>query len=257
MTLEDLLRDRSAARYADFVLPLLGPDDRVLDVGCGPGSITIGLAEAVGHVTGIDVDDAEFGDARAYASSHGLDNVTFREGSIYELGFEDSSFDACTLFAMLETLEDPLDGLAEVRRVLKPGALLGASSIEYGGLILHGPDEPLLRRFYELRLAIYEDQGDVHPHRGRELRGLLQRAGFTDVEATLTSFGYGTEEQVRWFGLGRAADCRDEWYVEGVTRLGLADPDELDEMERAWTGWAESPHAFAAFAWGRATGRNP
>jgi SAM-dependent methyltransferase len=226
-------------------------------VGCGPGSITIGMAESLGQVTGVDVDDEEFGDARAYASAHGIDNVTFREGSIYELGFEDASFDACTLFAMLETLDDPLAGLAEVRRVLKPGGLLGASSIEYGGLILHGPDEPLLRRFYELRLAIYEDQGDVHIHRGRELRGLLQAAGFTDVEATLTAFGYGTEEQVRWFGLGRAADCRDEWYVEGVTRLGLADREELETLEGAWTRWAESPDAFAAFTWGRATGRNP
>ena len=257
MTFDDLLRDRSAARYADFVLPLLDRGDRVIDVGCGPGSITIGLAQAVRHVTGVDVDEEEFADARAHASSHGIDNVTFREGSIYELDFEDASFDAGTLFAMLETLDDPLAGLAELRRVLKPGAVVAASSIEYGGLILHGPDEPLLRRFYELRLAIWEDQGDVHPHRGRELRGLLLGAGFTDVEANLTSFSYGTQEQVRTFGLGRAGDCRDEWYVEGVTRLGLADREELDALEGAWTRWAESPDAFAAFAWGRATGRNP
>ena len=55
---------------------------------------------------------------------------------------------------------------------------MGASSIEYGGLILHGPDEALLRRFYELRLSLWEAQGDVHPYRGRELRGLLHAAGF-------------------------------------------------------------------------------
>ena len=257
MTFDDLLRERSAARYADFVLPLLGREDRVLDVGCGPGPITIGLAQGVQHVTGVDVDDAEFADARIYAASHGIDNVTFREGSIYQLDFEDASFDAGTLLSMLETLDDPLAGLAEVRRVLKPGAVVGASSIEYGGLMLHGPDEPLLRRFYELRLAIWRDQGDVHPYRGRELRGLLRGAGFADVEANLTYFSYGTEEQVHTFGLGRAADCRDEWYVEGVTRLGLADREELDALERAWTGWAESLDAFAAFTWGRATCRNP
>ena len=60
MGFEDLMRDRSAAQYADFVLPAIGRGDRVLDVGCGPGSITLGLAQAAGHVTGIDVDDAEF-----------------------------------------------------------------------------------------------------------------------------------------------------------------------------------------------------
>jgi ubiquinone/menaquinone biosynthesis C-methylase UbiE len=254
---EELLRNRSATEYADFVLPSIGARDRVLDIGCGPGSITVGLAKVAGHVTGIDVDDAEFADARAYASEHGIDNVEFVEGSIYALDVPDASVDVCTLCSMMETLDDPLAGLAEVRRVLKPGGLIGASSIEYGGLILHGPGEPLLRRFYELRLKLWEAQGDVHPYRGRELRGLLLTSGFEQVEAATTYFSYGTEERVRTFGLGRAADCRDEWYVDGVTGHGFADQDEIDALEQAWTTWAKSPDSFAAFAWGRATGRKP
>jgi SAM-dependent methyltransferase len=257
LTFDDLMRNRSAAEYADFVLPFLDRRDRVLDVGCGPGSITIGLAEAVGHATGVDVDESEFSDARAYATRHGIDNVSFQAGSIYELDFADLSFDACTLFAMMETLADPLAGLAEVHRVLEPGGVIGASSIEYGGLILHGPDEPLLRRFYELRLQLWEAQGDVYPYRGRELRGLLLRAGFDEVEAGTTYFSYGTEERVRTFGLGRAADCRDPWFVDGLTEHRLADQDEIDALEQAWIRWAESPDAFAAFAWGRAIGRRP
>lgn len=257
MSFEDLLRNRSATEYAEFVLPSIGSRDRVIDVGCGPGSITVGLAKVAGHVTGIDVDDAEFADARAYAAEHGISNVEFREGSIYELDQPDASADVCTLCSMMETLDDPLAGLAEVRRVLKPGGLLGASSIEYGGLILHGPGEPLLRRFYELRLKLWEAQGDVHPFRGRELPGLLLAAGFEQVEAVTTYFSYGTEERVRIFGLARAADCRDEWYVGGMTEHGFADQDEIDSLERAWTTWAESPDSFAAFAWGRATGRKP
>lgn len=257
VSFEDLLRNRSAAEYGDFVLPSIGSGDRVLDVGCGPGSITIGLAQIAGYATGIDVDDAEFTDARAHAADHGISNVEFREGSIYELDQPDASIDACTLFSMMETLDDPLAGLAEIRRVLKPGGLLGASSIEYGGLILHGPAEPLLRRFYELRLKLWDAQGDVHPYRGRELRGLLLEAGFEQVEAWITYFSCGTEERVRTFGLGRAADCRDEWYVGGLTEGGFADQNEIDALEQAWTTWAESPDSFAAFAWGRATGRNP
>lgn len=257
MSFENLLRNRSATEYADFVLPSIGVRDRVLDVGCGPGSITVGIAQVAGHVTGIDVDDAEFAEARAYAAEHGIDNVEFFEGSIYELDVPDASIDVCTLCSMMETLDDPLAGLAEVRRVLKAGGLIGASSIEYGGLILHGPGEPLLRRFYELRLELWEAQGDVHPYRGRELRGLLFEAGLERVEAMTTYFNYGTEERVRTFGLGRAADCRDEWYVDGLTERGLADQDEIDALEQAWITWAESPDSFAAFAWGRATGRKP
>jgi SAM-dependent methyltransferase len=257
LSFEDLMRNRSAAEYADFILASIDGGDRVLDVGCGPGSITVGLARVAGHVTGIDVDDTEFAEARAYAAEHGIDNVEFLEGSIYALDVPDGSIDVCTLCSMMETLDDPLAGLAEVRRVLKPGGLLGASSIEYGGLVLHGPGEPLLRRFYELRLQLWEAQGDVHPSRGRELRGLLLAAGFEQVEAVTTYFSYGTEERVRTFGLGRAADCRDEWYVGGLTEHGFAGRDEIDSLERAWTTWAESPDSFAAFAWGRATGRKP
>lgn len=257
MSFEDLMRGRSAAEYADFVLPSIRGEDRILDVGCGPGSITLGLAQVAGQVTGIDVDDAEFADARAYATEHGIANVEFREGSIYELDVPNASIDVCTLFSMLETLDDPPVGLAEARRVLRPGGLLGTSSIEYGGLILHGPGEPLLRRFYELRLQLWEAQGDVYFHRGRELRGLLLAAGFEQVEANTTYFSYGNEERVRTFGLARAADCRDEWYVDGIAEHGLADRDEIDALEQAWVRWAGSPDAFAAFAWGRAVGRRP
>jgi SAM-dependent methyltransferase len=257
VTFEDLLRSRSAAEYADFVLPMIGRNDRVVDVGCGPGSITVGLAEVAARVTGVDVDDAELAGARAYAANHGIDNVEFLEGNIYELPFPDASVDVCTLFSMLETVDDPHAGLVEVRRALKPGGLLGASSIEYGGLILHGPDERLLRRFYELRQAIWEAQGDVWPQRGRELRGLLIAAGFTDVEASIRAFSYGTEDRVRMFGLGRAADCRDEWYVDGLSEHGLADQDEIDALEQAWIRWAGSPDSFVAFSWGRVIGRRP
>ena len=259
MSFEASMRNRSAEEYADFVLPSIHPGDRVLDVGCGSGTISVGLAQVASHVTAVDLADADdgFEGARAYVAEHGIDNVEFREGSIYELGFPDASFDVCTLMSMMETLDDPLAGLAEVRRVLTPGGLVGASSIEYGGLILHGPDEALLRRFYELRLSLWDAQGDVHPYRGRELRGLLHAAGFTHIEARTTYFSYGTEERVRTFGLGRAADCRDEWYVGGRTEHGLASQGEIDSLEQAWIHWAGSPDSFAAFAWGRAIGRRP
>jgi SAM-dependent methyltransferase len=257
LSFEDLLRSRGATEYADFVLPSIDSGDRVIDVGCGPGSITVGLAQVAGNVTGIDVDEAEFADARAFGAKHGIDNLEFLEGSIYDLGLADASVDVCTLFSMMETLDDPLAGLAEVRRVVRPGGLVAASSIEYGGLVLHGRDGPLLRRFYELRLQLWEAQGDVHFYRGRELRGLLLASGFDNVEASLRSFSYGTEERVRTFGLGRAADCRDEWYVEGLLKHGLAERAEIDALEQAWIRWAESPDSFAAFAWGRAVGRRP
>jgi hypothetical protein len=71
------------------------------------------------------------------------------------------------------------------------------------GLILHGPGEPLLRRFYELRLKLWEAQGDVHPYRGRELRGLVLEAGFEQVDAFIY-FSYGP----------RSASGPSAWVVQ-------------------------------------------
>jgi 2-polyprenyl-3-methyl-5-hydroxy-6-metoxy-1,4-benzoquinol methylase len=85
VSFEDLLRNRSATEYADFVLPSIASRDRVLDVGCGPGSITVGLAQVAEHVTGIDVEDAEFAMLARTRRSMASANMEFREGSIYEL----------------------------------------------------------------------------------------------------------------------------------------------------------------------------
>lgn len=257
MSFEELLTSRSAAVYADFLAPHLAADAHVLDVGCGPGSISMGLAPRVGHITGVDPDDAEFMDARAYAERHGVQNIEFRVGSIYSLDFPDDHFDACLAHSMFETLDRPIDGLREIMRTLKPGAVVGVASVEYGGLILTGPSEPLLRRFYDIRLRLWQIEGTADPYRGRTLRGLLGRAGFERVEGTTTSICYGTPERVRSFGLDRADDCADEWYRTGAMEHGLATSDDVDDMERAWLAWSESPDAYASFSWCRAIGFTP
>ena len=124
------LEARSADDYADFLLPHLTGDARMLDVGCGAGTITLGLAAAVGHVVGMDLDDDEFADARRYAEAHGIGNVEFRVGSVYELDFPDGEFDSCLCHSMLETLDRPLAALSEIRRVVKPGGVVGVACVE-------------------------------------------------------------------------------------------------------------------------------
>lgn len=257
MTFEEQLTTRSAAVYADFLLPHLRSDTSLLDVGCGSGSITLGLAPKVARAIGVDIDGAEFDDARTYSRASGIDNVDFRVGSVYELDFPDQHFDACLAHSTVETLDRPVDALAEIHRVLKPGGVVGVASVEYGGLILGGPDEPLLRRFYELRTRLWQDEGVADPYRGRALRGVLIGAGFEPVEATTTAISYGTNASVRAFGRDRAEDCRDPWYAEGAERLGVGRSEDLLEMERAWLAWSESDDAFASFSWCRAIGFRP
>ena len=107
-------------------------------------------------------------------------------------------------------------------------------------------------------LALATDLFDLRARLGRMvLATRVDGSPITGGEAVVKYLSYGTEERVRTFGLGRAADCRDEWYAGGVTEYGLGDPEEIVESERAWVRWAESSDSFAAFAWGRAVGRLP
>jgi ubiquinone/menaquinone biosynthesis C-methylase UbiE len=80
---------RTADRQAAFVLPHLRPGMDLLDVGCGPGTITLGLAQAVapGHVTGIDHDSVHVEAATALAAERGVNNVTFQTGDALSLPF--------------------------------------------------------------------------------------------------------------------------------------------------------------------------
>src|SRR5436305_15099046 len=90
------MRQRTAAVDAAFFLPHLWRGARVLDVGCGPGSITVGLAETVapGEVIGVDCEPLQIERAAALAEGRALTNLHFEVASAYELPYPDASFDA-------------------------------------------------------------------------------------------------------------------------------------------------------------------
>jgi SAM-dependent methyltransferase len=255
---EAALKVRNAADYADFLLPHLVEDFHVLDVGCGRGTITLGLAERVAHVVGVDPDEGELADARRYAAEQQIENVEFRVGSVYSLEFPVGTFDACLCHSTIETLERPLDGLMEIRRILKPGGVLGVACVEYGGLILAGPNDEVLRRFYTVRERVWQLEHAADPYRGRQLRGLLERACFDRVVASSKYICYGTDDGVASFGAARAEDCgRDGWYGRSARKHGLATANDLEAMSRAWLEWSTSPDGYLAFAWCRALGWKP
>ncbi len=256
MAFEDLLGTRDVKVYADFLLPFLGPTSHVLDLGCGDGVLTIGLASYVGQVTGVDLSPDDFHAAEVYVAIQEIDNVAFVEGDATRLTFEDATFDACLCHSLLEAGPDPARVLAEVWRVLRPDGCVAVASTEYDGLILAGPDADLLRRSNGIREQLWQLAG-ADPFLGRELRRLVGEAGFEDVEATTKAFSYGTPALVREFGEGRAAECWDEDFAASAVEAGLATADEVAEMAKAWAGWGESPAAYAAFTWCRAVGRKP
>jgi ubiquinone/menaquinone biosynthesis C-methylase UbiE len=136
---------RTAERNAQFFLPHLRPGMRLLDAGCGPGSITIGLAEAVAdcEAIGIDVSEEAIEAARATASSLGRDNLRFAVADIGALPFEDESFDGVFCHAVFQHLRDRLEGLRELRRVMRPGGVIGVADADLDGSLMASADPAL------------------------------------------------------------------------------------------------------------------
>ena len=118
-----MMATRTAQGHAAFFLPHLTPGMRLLDCGCGPGTISLGFAEVVapGHVVGTEIEAAQVALAREHAATRHVANASFEVADIYALPFEDASFDAVFLSAVLGNLQDPVRGLRETYRVLKPG----------------------------------------------------------------------------------------------------------------------------------------
>jgi SAM-dependent methyltransferase len=253
---DDRLSARSPGEYADFLLPHLTPRTHLLDLGCGDGALSIGLARVCARVTALDLAEDELAWGREYAARHGVDNIAFVAGDAASLPFDDCAFDAVLAHSVLESGVDVATVLAETCRVLRPGGVLGVASVEYGGLILAGGEADLLLRSNAVREQLWLRVG-ADPFLGRELRRLVGEAGFVDVEATTKAFSYGTPPRVRAFAEGRGAECADPEYVAEAVAGGLATPEELAAMAQAWAVWGESPAAHASFAWCRAVARRP
>jgi ubiquinone/menaquinone biosynthesis C-methylase UbiE len=185
------MEQRTADTHARFFLPQLKAGWSVLDAGCGPGTITLGLARKVapGAVIGIDVEDSQFAKASEEAGREGL-HVEFRKASVYQLPFQDRCFDAVFSHGLLEHLADPVVALAELRRVLKPGGLIGVRAGDMGGILIdsefQGPAQGLATY-----LANREsNSGDIQV--GRKLGRLLRKTGFA-VRSMSASYEVITE----------------------------------------------------------------
>ena len=122
-----IMAERTAPSHAAFFLPHLKPGMALLDCGCGPSTITLGLAELVapGEVVGTEIEESHVALASANAWQRGIGNVRFEAADLYELPFADASFDAVFVSAVLGNLREPIRGLREAYRVLKPGGVIG------------------------------------------------------------------------------------------------------------------------------------
>ena len=175
----EALEARNASQYAKFFLPYLRPGMSLVDCGCGPGTITLGLAESLapGSIVGVDVEPGQFKAAQRYARERGITNLQFRVGDLYNLPFPDASLDGAFVHSVLEAIQNPIEALEDVRRVLKPGGVVGVGSVDYGGVIIGGQSTEALELFYKIREESWYLLGIGNPFMGRRLRALMIDAG--------------------------------------------------------------------------------
>jgi SAM-dependent methyltransferase len=248
---------RTAADQADFFLPYLRPGMRLLDAGCGGGSITLGLAEAVapGEVVGVDREAHRLEGARRLAAEHGATNSRFVAGDIYALPLPDGAFDAAFAHHVLQHLAEPARALRELRRVLRPGGVVGIRDPDEGATLM-APLTPEIERLFALTNRVREHHGGS-PFYARHQRRLLVEAGFVDVVAGVKADGGGTPELTRQVARGLVARLQGPFGADAIVRLGWATRAEIDAMFAAVLTWGERPDAFYAGLYCSAVGRAP
>lgn len=252
---QEYYEGREAAPVADFFLPHLQSGISLLDAGCGPGTITLGLAEAVdpGQTVGIDIEPSMIERANTFAKERKISNVRFQVADICALPFPDSSFDAVFTSAVLEHLSDPGRALRDLHRVVKSSGLVGVISTDWGEPLISPPNEALARFFELFEKGFNRYGGSLN--RGRHLRVMMRQAGFDVIEFSASYGNSPTPETVQSTVRGFVAWMENLPLFDEAIELGWVDRPTLDKMGDDMKKWAEHPDAFLANGRCKAIGR--
>jgi SAM-dependent methyltransferase len=212
----------------------------VLDVGCGPGTITVDLAERVapGHVTGVDVADV-VDEATAVAHDRGVDNVEFAQGDFREMGLPAHGYDVVQAHQVLQHLRDPVGALKAMAGLAKPGGLVGVRDSDYSAFVW-APAMPQLDRWREIYLAVTRHNG-AEPDAGRHMLAWAQAARLDDVTYSTSTWTYANPQDRAWWGDLWAERCLASAFAQQAVEYGIASADELQDISAAWRRWAAEP----------------
>ncbi len=248
------LASRTAENHAAFFLPYLQPGMNLLDCGCGPGTITAGLARIVapGQTVGIDIAASQLDLARQLAAGQAMPPIRFETASVYDLPFADQTFDAVFSHALIEHLREPLAALREMYRVLKPGGVVGIRSIDKDGQLLAPPD-PLPHRFWEIGRKMLALNG-ANVQSGKHLRAYLRQAGFVRIQAAASYDVHSSPAAIQQWAETAVGLLEEVNFLQQFLAAGAVARSELEEFRRAWLAWGQHPDAFFADAYGEAVG---
>jgi len=235
---------RGATDSAAYLLPHLSAGMNLLDVGCGPASITADLAEHVapGRVVALDAAADALEAARATLSERGLsEQVELAGGDVMALPFEDGSFDVVHAHQVLQHLTDPVGALAEMRRLTRPGGIVAVRDAVYSAMTWF-PEPAGMEQWRSVYMNTARANGG-EPDAGGRLLAWAHRAGFTEVTASASTWCYATAADRAWQSETWAQRCLTSFGPQAV-ELGLARKDDLETMAQAWRQWGGSQDAW-------------
>ncbi len=244
---ESVLRShrwRTAANSAAYLLPHLRPGQTVLDIGCGPGTITADLAVAVapGRVLALEPTADALDLARATLAERSIDTVDLLQGDVHALDLPDDSVDVVHAHQVLQHVADPVQALREMARVCRPGGLLAARDADYAGFVWY-PGLPGLDAWMALYQRVARANGG-EPDAGRHLLTWAHAAGLSEVEPSASIWCYAGDADRRWWGQSWADRSLHSDFARTALSHGLATQTDLQEIAAAWTRWADEPDGW-------------
>ena len=246
---------RGAADSAAYLLAHLRAGMDLLDVGCGPASITADLAERVapGRVVALDAAADALEAARATLRERGLsEQVELTSGDVMALPFEDASFDVVHAHQVLQHLADPVGALAEMRRVTRPGGIVAVRDAVYSAMTWF-PEPAGMEQWRSVYMATARANGG-EPDAGSRLLSWARAAGFADASASASTWCYATPADRAWQSQTWAQRCLTSFGPRAV-ELGLADRADLETMAQAWRQWGDSEDAWFVVVHGEVLAR--
>lgn len=241
---------RTAENSAAYLLPYLRSGLSLLDVGCGPGTITADLAALVapGEVTAVEPTEEALAPARRTLSDRNVPNIRLRTADVHALGFTDGSFDVVHAHQVLQHVHDPVPALREMRRVCAPDGVVAARDADYAAMTWF-PEVPALDEWLALyRRIARHNSGE--PDAGRRLLSWAREAGFSRVRASASTWCYATPAEREWWGGSWSRRILESAIAEQAVSYGYATRTDLERISAGWREWAAAPDGWFAILHG-------
>jgi SAM-dependent methyltransferase len=214
---------------------------KLLDVGCGPGTITADLAALLpqGHVIGLEYAPEVLKQARETADKNGVTNVEFAVGDVHALKYADGTFDIVHAHQVLQHVGDPVQALREMKRVTKSGGIVAVRDSDFGGFIWY-PEVPGMDEYFDLYRLVARSNGG-EPCAGRRLHAWAREAGFDTAQITATAgtWCYYTPEERFWWSELWADRTVGSAFATSAIEKGHATKEDLEMHASTWRKWGE------------------